>query len=81
MEADVCALYPSLCHCSILLVFKATATQVREKSEQTLESLRIELGTSSTEGSSVTCLLCGRGSFSVAELALIVDLDLNVHQF
>ena len=45
---------PSLCQCSILRVFKATATQIREKSEQTLESLRIELGTSSTEGSALT---------------------------
>ena len=38
----------------ILRVFKATATQIREKSEQTLESLRMELGTSSTEGSALT---------------------------
>ena len=36
------------CQCSILWVFKATATQIREMSEQMLESLRIELGTSST---------------------------------
>ena len=27
---------PSLCQCSVLRVFKATATQIREKSEQTL---------------------------------------------
>ena len=31
-----------------------TATQIREKSEQMLESMRIELVTSSTEGSAVT---------------------------
>ena len=53
MEADGASLTPSLCHCSILRVFKVTATQIREKSEQTLESLRIELGTSSTEGSAL----------------------------
>ena len=54
MEADGAPSTPSLCQCSILRVFKATATQIREKSEQTLEPLRIELGTSSTEGSALT---------------------------
>ena len=54
MEADNASFTPSLCQCSILQVFKATATQIREKSEQTLESLRIELGTSSIEGSALT---------------------------
>ena len=51
MEADGASFTPSLCQCSILRVFKATATQIKEKSEQTLELLRIELGTSITEGS------------------------------
>ena len=54
MEADGVPFTPSLCQCSILRVFKVTATQIREKSEQTLESLRIELGTSSTEDSALT---------------------------
>ena len=54
MEANSVSFTPSLCQCSILRVFKATATQIREKSEQMLESLRIELGTSSTEGSALT---------------------------
>ena len=45
---------PFLCQCSILRVFKAQATQMRGKLEQTLESLRIKLGTSSTEGSALT---------------------------
>ena len=54
MEADGAPFTPSLCQCSILRVFKATATQIKEKLEQTLESLRIELGTSSTEGSALT---------------------------
>ena len=54
MEADGAPFTSSLCQCSILRIFKATATQIREKSEQTLESLRIELGTSSTEGSTLT---------------------------
>ena len=45
---------PYLCQSFILQVFKATATQIREKSEQALESLRIELGNSSTEGSALT---------------------------
>ena len=54
MEANSAPFTPSLCQCSILQVFKATATQIREKLEQTLESLRIELGTSSTEGSALT---------------------------
>ena len=54
MEADGAPFTPSLCQCSILQVFKAIATQIREKSEQTLESLRVELGTSSTESSALT---------------------------
>ena len=54
MEADGAPFTPSLYQRSILRVFKATATQFREKSEQTLESLRIELETSSTEGSALT---------------------------
>ena len=54
MESDGAPFTPSLCQCSILLVFKATATQIREKLEQTLESLRIELGSFSTEGSALT---------------------------
>ena len=54
MEANGAPFTPSLCQCSILRVFKAKATQIREKSERTLESLRIELGTSSTEGSALT---------------------------
>ena len=59
MEADGAPFIPSPCQCSILRVFKATATQIREKLEQTLESLRIELVTSSTEGSALTnCATC-----------------------
>ena len=58
MEADGASFTPSLCQCSILRVFKAAATQIREKSEQRLESLRIELGNSSTEGSALTTDLC-----------------------
>ena len=58
MEADSVLFTPSLCQCSILWVFKATAIQIREKLEQRLESLRIELGTSSTEGSTLTHQLC-----------------------
>ena len=54
MEADGVPFTPSLYQCSILRVFKATATQIREKYEQTLGSLEIELGTSSTEGSALT---------------------------
>ena len=54
METDGAPFTPSLCQRSILRVFKATAAQIREKSEQTLESLRIELGTSSTKGSALT---------------------------
>ena len=53
MEADGAPLTPSLCQCSILLLFKATASQIKEKEEQTLELLRIELGTYSTEGSAL----------------------------
>ena len=41
---------PFLCQCSVLRVFKAKATQIRRKSKHMLESLRIELGTSSSEG-------------------------------
>ena len=37
---------PFLCQCSVLRVFKAKATQIRRKSKQTLESPRIEPGTS-----------------------------------
>ena len=59
MEADGAPFTPSLCQCSILRVFKATATQIRKKLEQTLESMRIELGTSSTEGRAFTnCATC-----------------------
>ena len=54
MEADGAPFTPSLCQCSVLRVFKATATQIKGKSEQTLESLGIELGTSYTEGSALT---------------------------
>ena len=54
MEADGAPFTSSLCQCSILRVFKAIATQIREKSKQTLESLRIELETSSTEGSALS---------------------------
>ena len=54
MEADGAPFTPFLCLCSILRVFKATATQIREKSEQMLESLRIKLGASTTEGSAPT---------------------------
>ena len=54
MEADGAPFTPSLCQCSILRVFKATATQIREKSEQTLVLLRIELGTFRTEGCALT---------------------------
>ena len=50
----------------ILLVFKATATQIREKLEQTLESLRIELGTLSTEGSAL---------INCATRLLLIDLE------
>ena len=53
MEADGASFTPSLCQCSILRVFKAKATKIREKLEQALESLRMELGTSSTEGSAL----------------------------
>ena len=48
---SVRTLPPFLCQCLILRVFKAQATRVRGKSERALESLRIELGASSTEGS------------------------------
>ena len=54
MEADSASFTPFLCQCSIVQVFKATATQIREKFDQTLESQRIEVGTSSTEGSALT---------------------------
>ena len=54
MNADGVPFTPSLCQCSILWVFKATATKITEKLEQRLESLRIELGTSSTDGSALT---------------------------
>ena len=53
MEADGAPFTPSLCQCSILRVFKTTATQIREKSKQTLASLKIELGTFSTESSAL----------------------------
>ena len=45
---------PFLCQCSVLRVFKAKATQIRRKSKQTLESPRIEPGTSSSEGRALT---------------------------
>ena len=45
---------PFLCQCSVLRVFKAEATQIRRKSKQTLESPRIERGTSSSEGRALT---------------------------
>ena len=51
---SVRTLPPFLCQCSVLRVFKAQATRMGGKSEQALESLRIELGTSSTEGSALT---------------------------
>ena len=54
MEADGAPFTPFLCQCSVLRVFKATATQIKGKSEQTLESLGIELGTFYTEGSALT---------------------------
>ena len=54
MEADDAPFTHFLCQCSIVRVFKATATQTKEKSEQTLESLRIKLGTSSPEGNALT---------------------------
>ena len=43
-----------LCHCSVLRVFKIKAIQIRGMSEQALESMRIELGTSATEASAFT---------------------------
>ena len=42
------------CQCSVLRVFKAKATRMRRKSKQTLDSPRIELGTSSSEGWALT---------------------------
>ena len=58
MEADGAPFAPSPRECSVLRLFKAKATQIRGKLEQTLESLRIKLGTSSTEGNALTNCLC-----------------------
>ena len=61
MEADGASLNPLLLLVIHLRVFKATVTQIREKFEQTFESLRVKLGTSRTEGNTLTncdtCLL------------------------
>ena len=45
---------PFLCQCFVLLIFKAKATRIWRKSKQTLESPRIELETSSSEGRALT---------------------------
>ena len=46
-----------LCQCSLLQLFKAKATQIRRKSNQTLESPKIEPGTSGSEGVSTRIAL------------------------
>ena len=86
---SVRTLPPFLCQCLILRVFKAQATRMRGKAEQELESLRIELGTSSTEGSALTncatpaptkasSALCHLGQHRRAQLEEILPIIIKV---